>query len=238
MQSDWSPVALAADVPPGIVIPARLPEIELAIWRSASGRLAAWVDRCPHRGMRLSHGFVRGEMLSCLYHGWRFDAEGQCRKIPAHPELVPPEAICTTRYACVEQSGLVWVSLQATDSSPPALPAGQPLCSLAVQVPPDTVAAAVGLASRTGSVSLPGCELPILLALQARPDGCTVHALLADNDGGVANLGNGQQDISAMHTALSALEHLQRVLESGTHASTQASRQASTQASSKETAAS
>ena len=68
-------------------------EAELAVWRSASGRIAAWRDRCPHRGMRLSHGFVRGESLNCIYHGWTYGADGACRRIPAHPEVVPPATI-------------------------------------------------------------------------------------------------------------------------------------------------
>ncbi|MGB1508948.1 MAG: Rieske (2Fe-2S) protein, partial [Paracoccaceae bacterium] len=33
---------------------------DVVVWRSTSGKLSAWENRCPHRGMRLSHGFVRG----------------------------------------------------------------------------------------------------------------------------------------------------------------------------------
>ena len=89
----WTPVALSADIPPATVAPGLFGDHDLALWRSASGRIAAWFDRCPHRGMRLSHGFVRGEALSCIYHGWSYGASGGCRHIPAHPNLEPPEAI-------------------------------------------------------------------------------------------------------------------------------------------------
>lgn len=68
----WTPIALSADLLPGTVIPARIGLRDLALWRSQSGRLAVWEDRCPHRGMRLSHGFVRGEALSCFCHGWSY----------------------------------------------------------------------------------------------------------------------------------------------------------------------
>src|SRR5687767_2567596 len=89
----WIPIALGIDIDPGTAAPARLAGMEVAIWRGQSGAIHAWRDRCPHRGMRLSFGFVRGEDISCLYHGWRYGADGGCRFIPAHPELEPPKAI-------------------------------------------------------------------------------------------------------------------------------------------------
>ena len=46
----WIPVALSADVPAATVVPAWVPGLELALWRSASGQLAASNNRCPHRG--------------------------------------------------------------------------------------------------------------------------------------------------------------------------------------------
>ncbi|MGO7418409.1 Rieske 2Fe-2S domain-containing protein, partial [Rhizobium ruizarguesonis] len=49
-------------------MPARTAAGSIALWSSASGRISASADRCPHRGMSLSHGFVRGETLSCIYH--------------------------------------------------------------------------------------------------------------------------------------------------------------------------
>ncbi len=103
-------------MPAARVIRAQLGELDLAIWRSASGVLSAWENRCPHRGMRLSHGFVRGERLACLYHGWHYSTEGFCEIIPAHPELTPPKSFCTMQYGVVESSGIIWVSNQRTDT--------------------------------------------------------------------------------------------------------------------------
>lgn len=94
---------------------------DLVVWRSASGRLSAWDNRCPHRGMRLSFGFVRGETLACLYHGWQYAAEsGRCRLIPAHPDLDPPETIHARAYPVGEAHGLIWV---APDDGPLDMPA-------------------------------------------------------------------------------------------------------------------
>ena len=94
---------------------------ELALWRSAGGRVNAWRDRCQHRGMRLSHGFVRGETLSCIYHGWVYGTDGGCTRIPAHPALVPPAAIRADAFRCAEASGAVWVAAADATGGPPDL---------------------------------------------------------------------------------------------------------------------
>ncbi|RVV98922.1 Rieske (2Fe-2S) protein [Mesobaculum littorinae] len=106
----WHPAALSRDLPAATVMPTACGDVEVALWRSAGGRVSAWYDRCPHRGMRLSHGFVRGEMLSCIYHGWRFDTEAVCRKIPAHPDLTPPETITVPRFRAAERHGVIWIA--------------------------------------------------------------------------------------------------------------------------------
>jgi phenylpropionate dioxygenase-like ring-hydroxylating dioxygenase large terminal subunit len=56
--------------------------VPLVLFRS-QGRAAALLDRCPHRNVPLSLGRVLADgRLECAYHGWQFDYEGVCRKIP------------------------------------------------------------------------------------------------------------------------------------------------------------
>lgn len=114
----WRPVAVASDIPKGVVVPATLPTGPIAVWRSATGILRANGDRCPHRGMRLSHGFVRGETLNCIYHGWRYGPDGSCEHIPAHPGVAPPKSINCGPLALRETSGVVWVSTSEPDVDP------------------------------------------------------------------------------------------------------------------------
>jgi nitrite reductase/ring-hydroxylating ferredoxin subunit len=129
----WTAVCLADDLPVGVVIPAECGDAEIAVWRSASGQVSAWTDRCPHRGMRLSHGFVRGETLNCIYHGWTYGTDGGCKRIPAHPSLVPPAVIRATAFAYVQAQGLVWVAPMATETAPPDLEDMLPVRSLVVE---------------------------------------------------------------------------------------------------------
>lgn len=70
--TNWVPIALGKDVPAGTTRSAMLEDRALVIWRGADGEAHVWEDRCPHRGMRLSFGFVRENALNCLYHGWQY----------------------------------------------------------------------------------------------------------------------------------------------------------------------
>ncbi|MET0963332.1 MAG: aromatic ring-hydroxylating dioxygenase subunit alpha [Noviherbaspirillum sp.] len=106
---DWHPVAASAGLAAGALLPARLLDEEIVIWRGSDGALHAWDDRCPHRGARLSLGRVMDERLVCGYHGWQFDGGGACRLQPAHPQVTPPRAACARTFHAREAYGLVWV---------------------------------------------------------------------------------------------------------------------------------
>ncbi len=127
------PIGLSIDLAPQQVMRAIDGQYDMAVWRSTSGVVSAWENRCPHRGMRLSYGFVRGESLACAYHGWHYSCEGYCHYIPAHPELTPPKTVRPVLYSVVEQSGLIWVNTEQ-DAMPVALPDDlQPVRSLVIE---------------------------------------------------------------------------------------------------------
>lgn len=112
------PIGLLSAVHPKSAHPVVLHGYMLALWRDEAGRVRLWEDRCPHRGMRLSFGFVRGDRLTCLYHGWQFGGEGVCRHIPAHPDMTPPDTITTNRFGAGVSHGIVL----ARAASEPAAP--------------------------------------------------------------------------------------------------------------------
>lgn len=130
-------LALSADIDPGTSAGTRLFGHELVVWRDAAGAAHVWEDRCPHRGMRLSFGFVRGDHIACLYHGWRYDTAGQCRYIPAHPDLDVGPMIRARTYPTTERHGLVWVAWGAPVPPETDAPAGvpTPLRSLHLEAP-------------------------------------------------------------------------------------------------------
>jgi len=119
----WTAVALAADIAPATSAGVVVEGAEIVVWRDAEGAVHAWEDRCPHRGMKLSFGFVKGDRIACLYHGWEYDADGRCRYIPAHPDLDVPATICTNRYGATEAGGFLWVAADP-ETSREGLPEG------------------------------------------------------------------------------------------------------------------
>jgi nitrite reductase/ring-hydroxylating ferredoxin subunit len=170
---DWIPVALSADLPPATVTPAHTPSGILALWRSASGKLTALADRCPHRGMRLSYGFVRGEALSCIYHGWSYGQTGQCLRIPAHPELTPPGAIKAASYVTEERNGVIWIALEEPKAPPPALEGFKPLRSITLNVDAKLITA-------TGEARIQLAGVDVLLLIVGIGDSETVAHVMID----------------------------------------------------------
>jgi phenylpropionate dioxygenase-like ring-hydroxylating dioxygenase large terminal subunit len=108
--NDWHVVARADDVVEGKITRARLLGEDLVLWRVGE-RVMAWKDLCVHRGARLSLGEIRGDSFMCAYHGWTYNADGQCVRMPAHPRQTPPAKARTIQYHVCERYGWVWVCL-------------------------------------------------------------------------------------------------------------------------------
>jgi phenylpropionate dioxygenase-like ring-hydroxylating dioxygenase large terminal subunit len=94
--------------------------VPLVLFRS-EGRAAALVDRCPHRNVPLSLGRVVAGHLECAYHGWQFDCEGVCQKIPGLADSGQSRERRAESCAVREQDGLVWVCPEpfVTPEAPP-----------------------------------------------------------------------------------------------------------------------
>ncbi|POF30841.1 Rieske (2Fe-2S) protein [Roseibium marinum] len=144
---DWYPLALSRDITPGTSAGTRVEGHEFVVWRDAGGAAHIWEDRCPHRGMKMSFGFVRGDHIACLYHGWQYDSEGQCRHIPAHPDLDVPATIRIARFAVLEAGGIIWGCFNEVDGNLPRAPelpaATTPVRSLFIDCPAQRLTALI-----------------------------------------------------------------------------------------------
>jgi nitrite reductase/ring-hydroxylating ferredoxin subunit len=117
---EWHPVGLSHSIEAGSSAGTRLFGKELVVWRDTGGMAHVWEDRCPHRGMKLSFGFVRGDHIACLYHGWQYARGGYCQYIPAHPDLDVPKTIKVPVYQTQEYGGMIWTALSGNPSPSPA----------------------------------------------------------------------------------------------------------------------
>jgi nitrite reductase/ring-hydroxylating ferredoxin subunit len=181
----WLPLALTTAIETGTSAGTAIDGTEIAVWRDVAGRVHTWEDRCPHRGMKLSFGFVRGDHIACLYHGWQYDAAGQCRYIPAHPDLEVPKSICVKTWPVAEAGGMVWVWLGAGALVPaPDLPQAVALRSLYLDCPLSRVVALLeggsplgGAAQVDGAVARVGA---LVIGLQSvAPGRSALHITVA-----------------------------------------------------------
>jgi len=95
-----------------------LPEQEIVVFRTAEGALGALANRCPHRGMRLSHGRIENDRLTCPYHGWSYDTGGKGVS-PGNPKF----NICATSFETAEKYSMIWVKSRHAPSELPTLDA-------------------------------------------------------------------------------------------------------------------
>lgn len=116
----WHPVAYSSEVldkPKG----AKLLGQTLVLAR-LDGVLTALDSRCPHKGTDLSLGEVVNGTIECPYHGWRFNQEGDCVRIPAREELTCTMKASVKKYHVCEEAGIIWVSLETPKFPVPVFP--------------------------------------------------------------------------------------------------------------------
>ncbi len=115
----WYPVAHSHEVTDK-PLATRLLDERVVVYRVANGSVSAARDICYHRGAPLSLGRVEGDEIICKYHGLRYDREGRCTCIPAHPGGAISPRLRLDMYQAQERYGLVWVRL--VDDGPRTLP--------------------------------------------------------------------------------------------------------------------
>src|SRR5687768_5673673 len=82
----WQPIAPAQELTDEN--PTRFVRIlgeDLVLFQDKSGRYGSIQDHCAHRGASLLYGRVEERGISCAYHGWLYDTEGNCLECPAEP---------------------------------------------------------------------------------------------------------------------------------------------------------
>jgi len=105
----WYAVGWASDVKPGQVVSVTLWQQAIALYRDEKGQLHGLCDRCPHRGVELHRGQVKGEHLVCRYHGWEFNGQGECVHIPYWRSQQKLPSAQVRAYPLQEKYGLIWV---------------------------------------------------------------------------------------------------------------------------------
>ncbi len=106
----WHPITIARKLAPNSAMPVRILSEDLTLYRSASGRPYLVGGTCAHRCTLLHTGWVEGERIRCMYHGWQFDGTGQCTERPAERDQRLPN-VRIPGYPTQEYGGLIFAYL-------------------------------------------------------------------------------------------------------------------------------
>jgi len=108
----WHPFAALAELDERPTRPVRLLGEDLVLFRDRSGDLGLIERICAHRRVDLSYGIPEEHGLRCMYHGWMFDATGQCIEQPfeetVHPDGRFKEKVKIQAYPVQVLGGLLF----------------------------------------------------------------------------------------------------------------------------------
>ena len=80
-------------------------------FRTTDGSVGFLNEACPHRGISLALGRNEHNALTCIFHGWRMNAEGNCIHMPTEKTDALCAKVPRTGYAVREAGGIIWVYL-------------------------------------------------------------------------------------------------------------------------------
>ncbi len=90
----------------------RLLNQDFVFFRDSSGKAHCLSNVCCHRGASLAHGKIKGDCVECPYHGWQYDGEGVCQRIPSMGQDANiPSRAKVDAYPTQERYGLIFTFL-------------------------------------------------------------------------------------------------------------------------------
>jgi phenylpropionate dioxygenase-like ring-hydroxylating dioxygenase large terminal subunit len=107
----WYPAGLSAEIG-ATPVRRRMLAQDFVLWRDSVGRVHCLSNTCVHRGGSLAGGRICNDEVQCPYHGWRFDGEGRCTRIPSlGVDARIPARARVDSYPTAERYGLVFAFL-------------------------------------------------------------------------------------------------------------------------------
>jgi phthalate 4,5-dioxygenase len=121
MRRYWIPVLLAEELPKpdGAPVQVRVMGEELVAFRDTNGRIGLLDEHCHHRGTSLFYGRNEECGLRCVYHGWKYDVEGNVLDTPAEPAgSTFKDRMRINAYPTHEAGGLIWAYMGPAELQP------------------------------------------------------------------------------------------------------------------------
>jgi 5,5'-dehydrodivanillate O-demethylase len=129
MRRYWHPVAASGELAQHPTKKVRVLGEDLVLFKTLLGDYGLVGARCAHRRVSLECGVPEEDGLRCMYHGWKYAADGSCIEQPfdetVNPEGRFKEKVSIAGYPVEELSGLIWAYLGPLPA--PLLPRWEPL---------------------------------------------------------------------------------------------------------------
>ncbi|KXZ55126.1 hypothetical protein GPECTOR_3g278 [Gonium pectorale] len=106
LRNFWYPAEFSAKLTKDTMVPFDLFGEPWVLFRDEKGQPACIRDECAHRACPLSLGKVVDGQVVCAYHGWEFNGDGACTKMPSTPFC---RNVGVTALPCSEKDGFIWV---------------------------------------------------------------------------------------------------------------------------------
>lgn len=117
----WIPAVMTEEIPTPDCPPVQVKILgeELVAFRDSNGRVGLLAEHCSHRGTSLYYGRNEDCGLRCIYHGWKYDVEGNVLETPAEPASSTFRfRIKHTAYPTHEVNGIVFAYMGPPDKKP------------------------------------------------------------------------------------------------------------------------
>ncbi len=116
----WIPAMLAADrpAPGGDPVRVTLLNEDFVIFCTGDGELGMLDEHCRHRGASLMLGRVEDCGIRCIYHGWKFGADGTVLETPNVADPKFRKRFKARAYPVREAGGLIWTYLGPEECEP------------------------------------------------------------------------------------------------------------------------
>ena len=121
MRRYWIPAVFSHQIEKPDCPPVRVGLLgeKLVAFRDSQGRPGILDERCPHRTASMFFGRNEECGLRCVYHGWKFDINGDCVDLPSEPPgSTLRRKVRIKAYPCHEQGGLVWAYMGPAEFKP------------------------------------------------------------------------------------------------------------------------
>ncbi|MGH7812132.1 MAG: Rieske 2Fe-2S domain-containing protein [Candidatus Binatia bacterium] len=121
MRRYWIPTLLSDEIPAPDCPPVRVRLLgeELVAFRDTQRRIGLIGEHCAHRGTSLYFGRNEECGLRCVYHGWKYDVEGNVVDTPAEPgDSDFKKKLRHTAYPVHETNGIIYAYLGPREKIP------------------------------------------------------------------------------------------------------------------------